>query len=325
MAALQSSVLTTLLADSDEERQDILAAYEETSGSLEDILNAVPCLEILEDEERVVALIDAAIAAKDIKKLPLWTKSLKDDKGRKQMRARAKAEASEAEQAARELGVWDELFGDGKKGTRGKGKTMRGEAQGTGEGHDAESEPEEDEDEDEEDEEDEQPTRGKKTKKAPAPKAKAPAKSKPAAKGKGKRKAEAEDDEEEGDTAGLERLIAARQQQRKAGMSTMIEQMEARAKEEEAERLKGKGKKAKGGAAAASGSGGSKGKAKAAAKPAKRAPGPPLRNGTGATLPPDPLDDDEFERIQQKMLQKRDAAAAEPAEAKPKAKRAKKA
>lgn len=315
-------------ADSDEERQDILSAYEETSGSLEEILNAVPCLEILEDEERVVALIDGAIAAKEIKRLPLWTKSLKDDKSRKQMRARAKAEASEAEQAARELGVWDELFGDGKKGSRGKGKAMRGEAQGSGEGHDAESEPEDeegDEEDGEEDEEDEQPTRGKKAKKAAAPQAKPARKGKSAAKGKGKKKADA-DDEEDGDTAGLERLIAARQEQRKAGMSSLLDKMEARAKAEEAERLKNKGKKGKGGAAPASGSGSSsKSKAKAADKPAKRAPGPPLRNGTGATLPPDPLDDDEFERIQQKMLKKREAAAAEPAEAKPKAKRAKKA
>ena len=108
--------------DSAEEKEDILDAYNETEGDLAAIFEHVPCCEFIADEERFIAIIDAAIAAGEIDETPKWKKGKKDEAGRKALRQKAKGEAEEAEKLAKELGVWDDLFGSGK----GKGKPARG-------------------------------------------------------------------------------------------------------------------------------------------------------------------------------------------------------
>ncbi|KAJ1017742.1 hypothetical protein NDA16_005061 [Ustilago loliicola] len=108
--------------NSDEEKQDILEAYEETEGDLEGIFERVPCCEFLADENRFVTIIDEAIKEGDIKETPKWKRSKKDESGRKALRQKAEGEAAEAEKLAKELGVWDDLFGSGK----GKGKPAKG-------------------------------------------------------------------------------------------------------------------------------------------------------------------------------------------------------
>lgn len=93
-------------------------AYSSTDGSLVEILNTVPCANVLADEERFVALIQEGIRTHQLEKLKGWTASLNDSKGREKMRRNAHKEAAEAEEHAKELGIWDEVFGDGKKRPR---------------------------------------------------------------------------------------------------------------------------------------------------------------------------------------------------------------
>ncbi|SNX87127.1 related to DnaJ protein [Melanopsichium pennsylvanicum] len=97
-----------------EEKQDILAAYQATNGDLAAMFDHVPCCEFIVDEKRFITIIDDAIKEGEIKETKEWGKSKKDEKSRKALREKAKREAHEAEKLAKELGVWDDLFGSGK-------------------------------------------------------------------------------------------------------------------------------------------------------------------------------------------------------------------
>jgi len=76
-----------------------------------------------EDEPRFITIIQELIASKDLSDLKAWRVGIKDDKSKATRKKAGKKEAKEAEEAAKELGVWDEFYGSGKKGDRkGKGK-----------------------------------------------------------------------------------------------------------------------------------------------------------------------------------------------------------
>lgn len=116
---------------SEDEIADIKEAYLEYSGSIESILSHIPH-STYADEPRITTIITTLIASKDLDALPEWKKSLKDTKGKKEREKRGKKEEKEAEQAARELGVWDEFYGSGKTGerqgkTKPNGKAKKGE------------------------------------------------------------------------------------------------------------------------------------------------------------------------------------------------------
>ncbi|BGP46192.1 hypothetical protein JCM10450v2_002032 [Rhodotorula kratochvilovae] len=111
---------------SDEERADVLAAYEASGGDLDTILSTVMGSTV-EDEDRFVALINGAIADKEIKATAGWRKAAKDAKGKERRRKAAEKEAKEAAALAKELGVHDKLFG--AKG-KGKGKAKKGDDAG---------------------------------------------------------------------------------------------------------------------------------------------------------------------------------------------------
>ncbi|KAI0186663.1 DnaJ domain-containing protein [Xylaria flabelliformis] len=103
---------------SDEERDDILIAYEEHEGNMDAIYETIMLSDVLKDDERFREIIDDAIAKKDVPAFKAYTKESK-----KSRQARVKAaqnEATEAEEYAKELGVHGKLFGS-KKGS-GKGK-----------------------------------------------------------------------------------------------------------------------------------------------------------------------------------------------------------
>lgn len=70
--------------------------------------------DVLQDEERFRKIIDAAIKEKDVPSFPAY---VKESKAKRAARVRrAKEEAGEAEEYAKELGVHDEIFGkNGKK------------------------------------------------------------------------------------------------------------------------------------------------------------------------------------------------------------------
>ncbi|KAI1095584.1 DnaJ domain-containing protein [Rostrohypoxylon terebratum] len=106
---------------SDEEKDDILIAYEHYKGKMDGIYESVMLSDVLEDDERFRKIIDEAIASKDVPAFKAYTHESKKSK-----EARTKAaqnESTEAEEYAKELGVHDKLFGSkDKKGNKGKGK-----------------------------------------------------------------------------------------------------------------------------------------------------------------------------------------------------------
>jgi DnaJ homolog subfamily C member 9 len=102
---------------SDEEKDDVLVAYEKHEGNMDGIYEDVMLSNVLEDDDRFRAIIDEAIASKDVKAFKAYTKETK--KSRLARIKAAKGEAAEAEEYAKELGVHDQLFGDKQKG---KGK-----------------------------------------------------------------------------------------------------------------------------------------------------------------------------------------------------------
>lgn len=75
----------------------------------------------VDDEDRLVALVNEAISDGILNSTPAWKKATKDSKAKEKRRTKAAKEALEAEELAKELGVHDKLFGNKGKG-KGKGK-----------------------------------------------------------------------------------------------------------------------------------------------------------------------------------------------------------
>lgn len=97
-----------------EERDDVLVAYEKYKGKWDAIYETVMLSSCLEDEDRFRGYIDEAIEKGDVKAF----KSYRDENA-KAKAARMKAardEGKEAEQHAKELGVYDKMFGKDGKG-----------------------------------------------------------------------------------------------------------------------------------------------------------------------------------------------------------------
>ncbi|TFK76459.1 DnaJ-domain-containing protein [Pluteus cervinus] len=108
-----------------EEVEDLKAAYLETKGSIEDIMTHIPH-STFDDEARFIVIISDLISKKELKSLRTWSSSIKDEKAKLVRKKQADKEANEAEDLAKELGVWDEFYGSGKKGAR------KGKARGNG-------------------------------------------------------------------------------------------------------------------------------------------------------------------------------------------------
>ncbi|KZT26212.1 DnaJ-domain-containing protein [Neolentinus lepideus HHB14362 ss-1] len=111
---------------SSEENEDLKTAYHETGGDINEIMNHIPhCTH--EDEPRFIVLISELISKGDLPELPTWKKSIQDEKAKVVRKKQADKEAAEAEELAKDLGVWDEFYGSGETGPRktkskGKGK-----------------------------------------------------------------------------------------------------------------------------------------------------------------------------------------------------------
>ena len=128
----------TFSIDSTEETEDLKKAYLNTDGSIEEIMNHIPHSRH-DDEARFIILISSLITERVLPTKSAWISSTKDEKRKVIRKKQADKEAEEAEEMARELGLWDEFYGSGKPGTR------KGKAKGKGK--------EKKDDEDEEDEE----------------------------------------------------------------------------------------------------------------------------------------------------------------------------
>ena len=117
-------------AGSREEIDDLKAAYEQTGGSLDEIVTHIPH-STHDDEARFVRAISDLIAKGELTATATWNKSSKDEKARLVREKKAAKEAVEAEEHAKELGVWDEFYGSGKAGPR-KGKAKGNNSKGKG-------------------------------------------------------------------------------------------------------------------------------------------------------------------------------------------------
>jgi DnaJ homolog subfamily C member 9 len=98
---------------SDEEKDDILLAYEEFKGDMGKVYEQVMLSSVLMDDERFRHIIDGAIDNQDVPAFKAYTKESKKSKDARVKAARN--EATEAEDYAKELGVHDKLFGNKKR------------------------------------------------------------------------------------------------------------------------------------------------------------------------------------------------------------------
>ncbi|KAL7924638.1 DnaJ domain-containing protein [Trichoderma austrokoningii] len=106
---------------SDEEKDDVLIAYEECEGDMDQVYERVMLSDVLEDDERFRKIIDEAIETGDV---PSFAAYKKENKRKRAARAKAaRAEEQEAEEMAKELGVHDKIFGGKAKGKKGKGSS----------------------------------------------------------------------------------------------------------------------------------------------------------------------------------------------------------
>jgi DnaJ family protein C protein 9 len=105
---------------SDEEKGDVLDAYEDCEGDMDALYERVILSDVLEDDDRFRDIINKAIKSKKVPSFPAYTKETK--KKREGRMKKAREEATEAEDYAKELGVHDKLFGDKKGKKKGKGK-----------------------------------------------------------------------------------------------------------------------------------------------------------------------------------------------------------
>jgi DnaJ family protein C protein 9 len=104
---------------SQEEIDDLEEAYRETGGSIDGIISHIPHSNHT-DEDRFIEIINNSIKAKRLTATALWKKEAKDVKAKARRKAEGEAEAAEAEETAKELGVWDEFYGSGKPSQKRK-------------------------------------------------------------------------------------------------------------------------------------------------------------------------------------------------------------
>lgn len=108
---------------SDEEKDDLLAAYEQHKGNMTLVYESVMLSNVLEDDERFRQIIDEAIQEGDVEAFKAYARESAASKSKR--KAAARSEAVEAEEYAKEIGVHDKLFGgkqEGKSKESGKGK-----------------------------------------------------------------------------------------------------------------------------------------------------------------------------------------------------------
>ncbi|PGH32485.1 hypothetical protein GX50_04722 [[Emmonsia] crescens] len=105
---------------SEQERKDLLAAYERCKGDLDRVYEEVMLSNVLEDDVRFRDVINAAIGTGEVKD---WPKFSQEPERKRVARAvRARREAEEAEELVEELGVGEKLNGGKKNKTKTKTK-----------------------------------------------------------------------------------------------------------------------------------------------------------------------------------------------------------
>ena len=107
---------------SEEEKRDVLAAYSTSKGKLNQVFKTVMLSNPIDDEQRFRVLIDQAINDGDVESYDAYVNENK--KSRNQRHRRARREGIEAQEHAKELGIYESVFGtwDGKPSTKGPTK-----------------------------------------------------------------------------------------------------------------------------------------------------------------------------------------------------------
>jgi DnaJ family protein C protein 9 len=104
--------LKTTYQGSEEEKRDVLDAYKRYKGNLNKVFRDVMMSNALEDEDRFREYIDAAITAEEVQGFDAYVNEAK--KIRKARKKGAEREKTEATEHAKELGVYESLFENGK-------------------------------------------------------------------------------------------------------------------------------------------------------------------------------------------------------------------
>ncbi|OBT71891.1 hypothetical protein VF21_10551 [Pseudogymnoascus sp. 05NY08] len=105
--------------NSEEEKDDVLTAYEKGKGDMDVVYEMVMLSDVVEDDKRFREIINTAIQEE---KVEAYTKFTKESESSKRKRTKAaKDEANEAMEYAEELGIKDKLFG-GKKSKKDDGQ-----------------------------------------------------------------------------------------------------------------------------------------------------------------------------------------------------------
>ncbi|RXK36945.1 DNAJ domain-containing protein [Tremella mesenterica] len=99
---------------SEEEKSDLIEAYNTTNGSLPEILQHIPHSQS-SDESRFIKQINDLISSGFLTSTSTWKFTSTDKSAKVKRKRAAEGEAKEAEEAAKELGVWDEFYGSGEK------------------------------------------------------------------------------------------------------------------------------------------------------------------------------------------------------------------
>jgi DnaJ homolog subfamily C member 9 len=106
--------------NSDQEREDLIAAFEHFQGDMDAVYEEIMCSNVLDDDERFREIINDAISKEEV---TAWKKYQKEAASKKRKRVeRAQKEAAEARAYAEELGVADKLFGKEKANGKNKKK-----------------------------------------------------------------------------------------------------------------------------------------------------------------------------------------------------------
>ncbi|KAJ5645252.1 hypothetical protein N7507_011263 [Penicillium longicatenatum] len=105
--------------NSDEEKRDLLEAYEKHSGDLDKIYESVMLSNVLDDDERFRAIIDQAIADEEVEDYKKY--SQEPQKKREQRKKRALKEAKEAEKLGKEVKENKKKSAAASKASKGSG------------------------------------------------------------------------------------------------------------------------------------------------------------------------------------------------------------
>ena len=108
---------------SEKEEMDLLAAYKRYKGNLNKIFETIMLSEVLEDEERFRVIIDAAIEKGEVDAYKDYVNE--PESKRRQRWENASKEADEAKEYARELGIYEPVFGTGEKTVERKTKKSK--------------------------------------------------------------------------------------------------------------------------------------------------------------------------------------------------------